>query len=300
MSLKKLQVNKNMRILVLGSGGMIGSAMFRVLGTYHEYKVWGSIRNKNCFEMFSINELKNIIFVEDLLKTYNINKVLNEIKPQIVINCVGLTKHQPGSNDPQISLPINALFPHELADLCSLIGARVIHISTDCVFSGLDGPYSEEAQLDAMDMYGKSKYLGELNRENTITLRTSTVGHEFITEHGLLEWFLSQKKICKGYANAVFSGLTNIEFAKVVAEYVIPKEDMTGIYHVGGEKINKLELLKLFAAVYEKNIDITRDESYVINRSLISDKFKNLTGYKVSKWEDMVKAMRNHKTLNQY
>lgn len=300
MSLKKLQVNKNMRILVLGSGGMIGSAMFRVLGTYHEYKVWGSIRNKNCIEMFSINEIKNIIFVEDLLKTYNINKILNEIKPQIVINCVGLTKHQPGSNDPRISLPINALFPHELADLCSLIGARVIHISTDCVFSGLDGPYSEEAQLDAMDMYGKSKYLGELNRENTITLRTSTVGHEFITKHGLLEWFLSQKKICKGYANAVFSGLTNIEFAKVVAEYVIPKEDMTGIYHVGGEKINKFDLLKLFAAVYEKNIDITRDDSFVINRSLISDKFKNLTGYKVSKWEDMVKDMRNHKTLNQY
>jgi dTDP-4-dehydrorhamnose reductase len=300
MNLKKLQVNNNMKILVLGAGGMIGSAMFRVLGSYNEYSVWGSIRNKKCIKMFSNREQKNIVLAEDLLRAYNINKILSELKPQIVINCVGLTKHQPGSNNPQISLPINALFPHELADLCSLIGARVIHISTDCVFSGMDGPYTEEAQLDAMDMYGKSKYLGELNRKNTITLRTSTVGHEYLTEHGLLEWFLAQMKNCKGYANAVFSGLTNIEFAKVVAEYVIHEEDMTGIYHVGGEAINKFELLKLFASVYEKNIDITRDETFVINRSLISDKFNDLTGYKVSKWEDMVKAMRNHKTLNQY
>ena len=289
-----------MKILVLGASGMIGSAMFRVLGSYDEFNVWGTIRNKNNLAMFSHREAHKIVYAEDILQTNNIIRILYGLKPKVVINCVGLTKHHIGSDDPQISMPINALFPHKLADLSSLIAAKVIHISTDCVFSGDGGPYTEDGKLDAIDMYGKSKFIGELNRENTVTLRTSTVGHEYLTEYGLLEWFLAQMNSCKGYANAVFSGLTNTEFAKVVAEFVIPKEDMSGIYNVGGDEINKFDLLKIISNVYGKEIEIIRDESFIINRSLNSDKFKRKTGYKASGWEDMVSSMRQHKILNRY
>jgi dTDP-4-dehydrorhamnose reductase len=289
-----------MKILIIGASGMIGSAMFRVLGAYKDFNVWGSIRNKNYLKMFSHQEAKKIVYAEEVLKTNLLTKLLFDIKPAVVINCVGLTKHHIGSDDPQISLPINALFPHKLADLSSLIGAKVIHISTDCVFSGEGGPYTEDAILDANDMYGKSKYLGELNRDNTVTLRTSTVGHEYMTEYGLLEWFLAQTKSCKGYSNAFFSGLTNTEFAKVVAEYVLPNTEMSGIYHVGGNEINKFNLLKIFSNVYGKNIEIIKDASFEINRSLNSDKFHIKTGYKAGSWENMVSSMFNHKISNQY
>jgi dTDP-4-dehydrorhamnose reductase len=289
-----------MKILILGVSGMIGSAMFRVLGSYKDFNVWGAIRNKNYLKMFSQQEAKKIVYAEEVLRTNILTKVLFDLKPEVVINCVGLTKHHIGSDDPQISLPINALFPHKLADLCSLIGAKVIHISTDCVFSGDGGPYNEDAKLDAIDMYGKSKYLGELNRVNTVTLRTSTVGHEHITEYGLLEWFLAQNKSCKGYSNAFFSGLTNIEFAKVVAEYVLPKKEMSGVFHVGGNEINKYDLLKIFSNVYGKKIEIIKDASFAINRSLNSNKFNTNTGYKSRSWEDMVSLMYHHKISNRY
>ena len=289
-----------MKVLVLGAGGMIGSAMFRVLGSYDEYDVWGTIRNKIYINMFSSQEAQKVVIVEELMRTNNISKLLHCLKPEVVINCVGLTKHHQGSHDPQIALPINALFPHKLADLSSLIGAKVIHISTDCVYSGDDGPYTEDDKLDAIDMYGKSKYLGELNRVNTVTLRTSTVGHEYTTNYGLLEWFLTQNNSCKGYANALFSGLTNIEFAKVVAEFVLPQEGLSGIYHVGGHEIDKFKLLKIFSSIYEKEIEIIKDEMILINRSLISDKFNKITGYKACEWEDMVSSMRQHKILNGY
>ena len=289
-----------MKILILGASGMIGSAMFRVLGTYKDFNVWGSIRNKNFLKMFSHQEAKKIVYAEEVLKTNILTKLLFDLKPEVVINCVGLTKHHIGSDDPQISLPINALFPHKLADLSSLIGAKVIHISTDCVFSGEGGQYTEDSKLDAIDMYGKSKYLGELNRDNTVTLRTSTVGHEYVTEYGLLEWFLAQTKSCKGYSNAYFSGLTNTEFARVLAEYVLPNKEMFGIYHVGGDEINKYDLLKIFSNVYGKNIKIIKDESFEINRSLNSDKFHTKTKYKADSWEDMVSSMYHHKLSNRY
>jgi dTDP-4-dehydrorhamnose reductase len=289
-----------MKILVLGASGMIGSAMFRVLGGYDEFNVWGTIRKENVLKMFTQREARKILYAEELININNLSKLLNSLKPDVVINCAGLTKHRIGSNDPQISLPINALFPHKLADLSSLIGAKVIHISTDCVFSGDDGPYTEDAKLDGTDMYGIAKALGELNRVNTVTLRTSTVGHEFMTEYGLLEWFLAQNNSCKGYANALFSGLTNIEFARVVAEFVIPNKDMSGIYHVGGNEINKFDLLTIFSNVYRKEIKIIRDESLTINRSLNSHKFKMKTGYTECGWYDMVSSMRQHKILNQY
>ena len=289
-----------MKILVLSASGMIGSAMFRVLGGYDEFNVWGTIRKENVLKMFTHREARKILYAEELININNLSKLLNSLKPEVVINCAGLTKHRIGSNDPQISLPINALFPHKLADLSSSIGAKVIHISTDCVFSGDDGPYTEDAKLDGTDMYGIAKALGELNRVNTVTLRTSTVGHEFMTEYGLLEWFLAQNNSCKGYANALFSGLTNIEFARVVAEFVIPNKDMSGIYHVGGNEINKFDLLTIFSNVYRKEIKIIRDESLTINRSLNSHKFKIKTGYTECGWDDMVSSMRQHKILNQY
>ena len=289
-----------MNILVLGASGLIGSAMYRVLSSYETFNVWGTMRNRNYINMFDNRQCINIRFVDDLLATNSIVKLLMEIKPKVVINCVGLTKHQKGTDDPQISLPINALFPHKLSDLCLLYGSKVIHISTDCIFLGDSGPYSENDTPDACDIYGKSKILGELNNLNSLTIRTSTIGHEYMSSYGLLDWFLSQNNWCHGYANARFSGLTNTEFAKVIADYVIPNEKMSGIYHVGGPEISKYELLKIFSSAYNKKIEIKKDENFIINRSLISKKFNDFTGYKPTSWEEMVLSMRNHKLINGY
>lgn len=280
-----------MRVLVLGASGMIGSAMVRVLSERAEWEVFGTLRSTDTKRFFLPAVADNLLTGVDTGKPEVLVRVFARVKPEVVINCIGLTKHHKEAEDPQLALPLNALLPHRLADLCAVAGARLIHVSTDCVFAGAKGKYTESDAPDATDVYGKAKHLGEVDYPHAITLRTSTIGHELQSQYGLLEWFLAQQGTCKGFNRAIFSGLPNTEFARVVRDVVIPRPDMHGLYHVGAEPIGKYKLLKLIAGVYGKQIDIVRDDEFKIDRSLDSGRFSRATGYKAAGWPELIQAM---------
>lgn len=284
-----------MRVLVIGASGMIGSTVLRVLSEKAEWEVFGTIRSKRDKIFFTASIGERLVAGIDVEHSDSLIKVLDQLRPNVVVNCAGLTKHKPEADDPLVSIPINTLMPHRLAGLCKLIGARLIHVSTDCVFSGVRGRYVEEDFPDARDVYGKSKALGEVLYPHAITLRTSTIGHELQSKHGLLDWFLSQEGRCMGYSCAIFSGLPTVVFAQVVRDVVIPKGELSGLYHVAAKPIDKYELLKLIANVYGKTIDIVPDNKLVIDRSLDAKKFQLATGYTAPEWSELINLMHTYK-----
>ncbi|MDI1270354.1 MAG: SDR family oxidoreductase [Polaromonas sp.] len=280
-----------MRILVLGASGMIGSAMFRVLGENKAWEVFGTLRSADAKRFFSAAVASKLLPGVDIDNHDALVRVFSRVQPAVVVNCIGLTKHHKESDDPVLAIPINALLPHRIAELCAVARARLIHVSTDCVFSGLKGAYVEDDPADARDVYGKTKFLGEVSYPHAVTLRTSTIGHELQSTYGLLAWFLSQEGKCNGFERAIFSGLPSTVFAQVVRDIVIPCTDLSGLYHVGAEAINKFELLCLIAKVYGKSIEIIRDESFAINRSLVSERFSKETGYIAPSWPELIQSM---------
>ncbi|MDP3192350.1 SDR family oxidoreductase [Rhodoferax sp.] len=281
-----------MKVLVIGASGMIGSTVLRVMSEKKRWQVSGTVRNGDAKRFFPDHIAERIIKGVDVEHPDALTKVLDAVRPDVVINCAGLTKHKPEAEDPLVSIPINTLMPHRLAGLCKLAGARLIHVSTDCVFSGEQGNYTEEDLADARDVYGKSKALGEVTYPHTVTLRTSTIGHEFETKYGLLEWFLSQEGRCKGYKRAIFSGLPTSVFAEVVRDVVIPNSELSGLYHVAAQAINKFDLLKLIAKAYDKEIEIEPDDKLAIDRSLDASRFREATGYVAPAWPELIKTMR--------
>lgn len=284
-----------MRILVLGVSGMLGNAMLRVLSERADLQVFGTVRSGVAKHFFSPEIVKRVITGVDVENQDALTCVLTECRPQVVINCIGLIKQLADANDPLVALPINAMLPHRLARLCELGGARLVHVSTDCVFSGTKGNYRESDQSDATDLYGKSKYLGEVSYPHTITLRTSIIGHELSSANGLVGWFLAQEGRVKGYTRAIFSGLPTMELARVVRDVVLPRVDLSGLYHVASAPITKYDLLKLVAEVYGKTIEIVPDDAVVIERSLCADRFREATGYVAPAWPELVKAMYEFK-----
>ncbi len=283
-----------MNILVFGASGMIGGAIFQILSDNTDWSVYGTVRDESNKNYFS-SKLSDDLFINiDILIKDNFDDIFSTIRPDIVINCIGITKHIPGSEDPLLAIPMNALFPHKLAKICKDYGCRLIHISTDCVFSGFKGNYLEKEQSDARDIYGKTKYLGEVDYPHAITLRTSTIGHEFHTKYGLLEWFLSQENQCKGYNRAYFSGLPTVVLAEVIRDSVIPDKTLSGLYHVGGNKISKYDLLCLIAEVYNKKINIQKSDEVMIDRSLNTDYFRSDSGYTAPEWSELINTMHSY------
>ena len=284
-----------MRVLVLGANGMIGSTVLRVLSEKNDWQVYGSIRDGSLKRFFSAEIGEHLIEGIDVEHPDFLVKILDKTRPNVVVNCAGLTKHKPEAEDPLVSIPINTLMPHYLAGLCKLVGARLIHVSTDCVFSGEKGNYSENDFADARDVYGKSKALGELYYPHTITLRTSTIGHELQSTYGLLDWFLSQEGRCKGYTRAIFSGMPTVVFAQVIRDVVIPHKELTGLYHIAAKPIAKFDLLKLIADVYGKTIEMVPDDKLIIDRSLDANRFQSATGYVAPEWPELIKLMHAYK-----
>ena len=280
-----------MKIMVFGASGMIGSAMFRTLSAKTGWQVWGTLRSADLKRFFPEDQRDRLAAGVDMEKNDALVRLFARVQPDVVVNCIGLTKHHKEADDPLLALPLNALLPHRMADLCAVAGARLIHVSTDCVFAGTKGNYVEGDAPDAGDVYGKSKHLGEVDYPHAITLRTSTIGHELQSAYGLLEWFLSQQGSCKGFNRAIFSGLPNTVFSQVVRDVVIPRPDLHGVYHVGAEPIGKYELLKLIANVYDKQIDMVRDDEFSIDRSLNSARFGHATGYKPVSWPELIQEM---------
>lgn len=283
-----------MKVLVFGASGMIGSAMIRVLSEKNNWKVSGTVRTEASKRFFTPAIASGLLAGVDVDKHDSLVRVFAQVRPDVVVNCIGLTKHHKEADDPLLAIPINALLPHRMAELCAISGARLIQVSTDCVFSGTKGGYTEDDLADAKDVYGKAKFLGEVDYPHAVTLRTSTIGHELQSRYGLLEWFLSQQGQCKGFSRAIFSGLPNTVFAQVVRDVVIPRPELTGLYHVGASPIGKYELLRLIADVYGKSIHITLDEQFVIDRSLNSERFNRATGYVAPAWFDLIKSMHSY------
>jgi len=280
-----------MRVLVLGVSGMLGHTMFRLLSQSTNLDVYGTARSGSIRRFFDSKDVEKIVVGIDVESQDSLVRVFSEIRPQIVINCIGLVKQLAEAGDPLFALPINAMLPHRLAKLCGLVGARFIHVSTDCVFNGRKGGYRETDVSDAEDLYGKSKYLGEVAYPHSITLRTSIIGHELLSANGLIGWFLAQEGQVKGYTRAIFSGLPTVELARVVKDFVLPNKTLSGLYHVASEPIAKYELLKIVAQVYGKSIEIVPDENLKIDRSLNAERFKDATGYVAPNWPELIKNM---------
>ena len=279
-----------MKILILGINGMIGSTIFNELSKNRDIQILGTLRRKEEKNNFKSSLQKNIIILKNL---NNIRFIINKFKPKVLINCIGITKHRSEINDFQNTIFVNSILPHNLSDICLSLNVRLIHISTDCVFLGDKGNYCDYDNTDAMDFYGKTKALGEICNDGMLTIRTSTIGHEFNTSYGLLEWFLEQKENCEGYQNAFFSGLTSLELSKIIYKFVLPNLELSGIYNIGGPVIDKLALLNIFKEIYKKKINITINKKFEIDRSLNSSAFYSKTDYVPSDWFSQIKEMHN-------
>jgi dTDP-4-dehydrorhamnose reductase len=221
-----------------------------------------------------------------------IGNAIENTDPDVVINCIGIVKQLPAAQDPLLSIAVNALFPHQLAKICRSKNIRLTHVSTDCIFSGKKGCYTENDPSDAQDLYGRTKYLGEVGYPNCLTLRTSIIGRELGTSHGLVEWFLSQQgKTVPGYKNAIFSGLTTNALAGIMDELISAYPDLHGVIQVASRPISKYDLLVLIKQVYGLQIEIIPDEMVVNNRSLDAVKFRKETKIKIPSWEYMIEEM---------
>ncbi|MDD5394692.1 MAG: SDR family oxidoreductase [Thiothrix sp.] len=284
-----------MRILILGVSGMLGNTMIRVLSEKVDWQVYGTVRSESAKQFFHPEISKRLFSGVDVEQHDSLVDAFIQVRPHVVINCIGLIKQLADVENPLNAIPINTLLPHRLTKLCNLSGARLVHISTDCIFSGDKGYYHESDQSDAKDLYGKSKFLGEVAYPNTITLRTSIIGHELQSRHSLVDWFLSQQQHCNGYTKAIFSGLPTVVLAQIIRDVVIPHAELSGLYHVAAKPINKFDLLKLIANVYGKIINIIPDDKLVIDRSLDATRFHLATGYIAPEWPELIQLMHTYK-----
>ena len=283
-----------MKILILGGAGMLGHRLWMNLQKMHE--VWVTVRQTaSPFPAQPEFPIKYIRTDVDASNFDQVTRALASIQPDLVINCIGLIKQMGHlARDPIMSISLNALLPHRISLICRAAKIRMIHISTDCVFSGRKGNYLESDESDAEDLYGKSKFLGEVAYPpHSITLRTSIIGHELKTRLGLIEWFLSQKDgdTIRGYKRAIFTGFTTDELSHIIMNHVIPRSELTGLYHVSSDPISKYDLLHIVNEVYGRKINILPDEDFVMDRSLDSTRFRQIAHYQPPAWSEMVREM---------
>jgi len=285
-----------MRVLVLGAGGMLGHKILERLAG--DCEAVGTLRGSG--EPYKVARalagarLRLGVSVEDL---GSVARALDETRPHAVVNCIGIVKQRQAANDPASAIAINALFPHLLAALCRERGARLLHFSTDCVFSGRCGPYRESDPSDAGDLYGRTKFLGEVGGAGCLTIRSSIIGREIAGRAGLLEWFLAQRgHRVKGFAGALYSGLTTLAMADLVFDLLTRFPDIEGVWHVSGAPISKFELLHLINEVYDAGVTIERDNSFLCDRRLDSSRFRARTGFEPWSWRSMIEAMHEDRT----
>jgi len=285
-----------MKVLVLGAAGMLGHKL--ILGLSPLFEIVGTVRAP--LSKYADHPVLNNMHLLGDVQVENFDSVQHAItntRPALVINCIGIVKQATAAHDPLISISVNALFPHRLAPLCRDAGIRLIHISTDCVFSGSKGNYIESDVADAEDLYGRTKLLGELDYDGSLTLRTSMIGRELETTHGLIEWFLSQQgKSIKGFRRAFFSGFTTKVLAEIIVKIILNHQNLQGIYHIASEPISKFDLLSLVKKAYALNVQIEPDDDVVCDRSLNAELFKRATGYIPPSWSDMIVEMYNDST----
>lgn len=270
---------------------MLGFTLFNYLKTKKKLKVFGTIRKK-------VSKQKNILTKIDIKDFKLLKKRILEISPDMIINCIGIVKSEVKNISKYQVIKINSKLPNYLNKISSKLNFKLVHISTDCVFSGKNKINSEKSVTKPLDLYGKSKLAGEFKSNTNIVIRTSIIGHEIDYKRGLLEWFLKQEGSIFGFSKAFFSGLTTLELSKIIYEKIIFKKDLSGIYHVSGKKINKYNLLKKIRKIYNKKINIKKESKFSINRSLDSTRFISRTGYVKKNWDIMI--LENKKFFLKY
>jgi dTDP-4-dehydrorhamnose reductase len=281
------------RVLVLGAAGMLGHKLLQKLS--NSFEVAGTIRaaRVETWLRTAIGDIRIYTGVNasDLAA---IEAVIGDSRSDVIINCIGIIKQLKDAKDPIPSISINALLPHQLAKLAKAHGARLIHFSTDCVFSGERGNYREDDRPDADDLYGRSKLLGEIGGLGCLTIRSSIIGHELRNGLSLVDWFLSQRgKEIKGFDRAIYSGLPTVVMADLVALLIQRYPELDGVWQVSSEPISKFDLLNRIKQVYEVPITIHRDREFFCDRSLDSSRFRARTGWAPAPWADMIAAMHD-------
>ena len=290
------------KVLILGGTGMLGHTLFTQLSLQKNLDVYATARTPRGLPLWFFPDLvKKIRADVDADNFDTIIRAFASIQPHIVINCIGLIKQLPIASDPLSAITINSLLPHRISMICRSAGARMIHISTDCVFDGKKGNYTETDPSNADDLYGRSKFLGEVAYPpHCLTLRTSIIGHELKGKLGLIEWFLAQKGRVRGFTHAIYSGFPTVELAHIITEYILPNKDLNGVYHVSSDPISKYDLLKLVARKYDKKIEIEPYNGFRQDRSLDSSLFRRLTGYMPPFWPELVDKMYQHYISSSY
>jgi dTDP-4-dehydrorhamnose reductase len=293
--MKEGDVMSKQKVLIFGVTGMLGHTLFKEMNKNEALDVHGTTRNASGLNNFFLSD--ELCRIHDNVDSDNFDTVIRAIatvQPDIIINCIGIIKQLPIAKDPLTAITINAQLPHRMSLIARSANARMIHISTDCVFNGSKGSYTEKDPSDATDLYGRTKFLGEVEYPHCVTLRTSIIGHELKTELSLIDWFLSQEESIKGFTKAIYSGFPTIELANIITNYVIPNKNLSGLYHVSSNPISKYELLNIMKKIYKKEITIEAFDDFHMDRSLNSENFQNITGYTSPSWETMIQDMFDH------
>ncbi len=283
------------RILVVGASGMLGHEALRVLAP--DFDVWGACRRPGGLPDLGV-PAGQLLGGLDATNPGDAYELLEMVQPDIVINAVGIVKQRADAKAAIPSIEVNSLWPHVLADACAQHGARMVHVSTDCVFSGSRGMYCETDVPDAFDLYGRSKLLGEVtDRENVVTLRTSIIGWQLEEPTGLVGWFAAHRaEQLKGFTKAVFSGLTTRALTEVVRDVVLPDATLSGLWHVSAEPINKYTLLTMLAEKLGWDVEIAPSDELVVDRSLDSSRFRKRTGWTPPSWDEMLERLADNRT----
>ena len=280
-----------MKVLILGSSGLLGNTL----------KIYLKQRKVNCYFISSRRSTNYNFYLRNFNNFKNLEKVILKINPQYIINCIGVTHHHTSYKNKKITKTINTLLPKFLSKLSYKYKFYFLHISTDCVYSGKTGNYTEKSNKRPIGFYGLTKSHGEVKNSYTSTIRTSFIGPEKKSKKQLLNWFLSQNEMVHGFDNAFFSGLTSLELSKIIYFYFLKKNNLyNNIINVGGPKISKYKLLIIISKLFKKKIIIKKNTSFKIDRSLNSDKFKLLSKYKMKSWKNMIFNLKKFMILNNF
>jgi len=280
-----------MKILILGSTGVLGKTL----------QLYLSKKNIDFLTLSREKSKNRNINLKNFSNFKKLEQIISKIRPTHIINCIGVTKFNNTYKNKKLTISLNTKMPIYLAKFCKLNKIYLLHISTDCVFSGKKGNYSDNSVKDSKDLYGLSKNKGEVKNKFTSTIRTSFIGPELNTKKSLLSWFLNEKKFVRGYSKAFFSGLTSLELCKIIDNYFIKKNILQNkIINIGSRRISKFILLTKIRMIFKKKIDIVRYQNFIIDRSLDSKKFRKLSNYKVVKWDKMLLELKKFMINNNY
>ena len=278
-----------MKILILGGNGMIGHKMYQTISKIHK-DTWVTLRKS--LTSYSYSEIYNpekVIDNIDLINFQTISNQLNKINPDIVVNACGITIRRGIETLKSNSIILNSALPHFLNEWVTSNNKRLIHFSTDCVFTGAKGDYIDNDNKDASDLYGSTKSMGEvIDSKFAITLRGSMIGSELENKTELFEWFLKQKnKKIKGFNKVIYSGITTTKMAEIVLKLIDQFPNLSGVYNISSKPISKFELLKLWNNLFDINANIEIDNSYTSNKNLISDNFYRTISMEQPDWVEL-------------